>query len=140
MRDVYELGDQILIVTTDRLSAFDRFVTTIPFKGQILNQTAAWWFHKTACHIPNSVLAVPDPNVVIMKRVNVFPIEFIVRGYMTGMLLLLLFSNAVSRNHKYVFMDALQSWKTTILRTHISRRNVQKRSFGASHCDTDHKI
>ena len=74
----------MLIVTTDRLTAFDRYLTTIPFKGQVLNQTSAWWFEKTADLVPNSLIAVPDPNVMIMKKVQVFPVEFVVRGYMTG--------------------------------------------------------
>jgi len=71
-------------VTTDRLTAFDRHIATIPFKGQVLNQISGWWFDKTANEVPNGVIAMPDPNVMIMKKVQVFPVEFVVRGYMTG--------------------------------------------------------
>ena len=84
VRDVYDMGDRMLIVTTDRLTAFDRYLATIPFKGQVLNQTSAWWFDKTADLVPNGVMAVPDPNAIVMKKVQVFPVEFVVRGYMTG--------------------------------------------------------
>lgn len=84
VRDTYELDDKIVIVTTDRQSAFDRLLASIPFKGQVLNQTAAWWFAHTTHIIPNAVLAVPDPNITIMKKCAVFPVEFVVRGFMTG--------------------------------------------------------
>jgi phosphoribosylaminoimidazole-succinocarboxamide synthase len=67
-----------------RQSAFDRLLASIPFKGQVLNQTAAWWFSKTGHIIPNAVLAVPDPNITVMKKCTVFPVEFVVRGFMTG--------------------------------------------------------
>lgn len=84
VRDYYDLGDEILLVTTDRLSAFDRHLAYIPYKGQVLNLTSAWWFEQTASNIPNHLLAVPDPNVIIAKKCTVFPIEFVVRGYITG--------------------------------------------------------
>lgn len=73
-----------MIVTTDRQSAFDRLLASIPFKGQVLNQTAAWWFSNTGHIIPNAVLAVPDPNITVMRKCSVFPVEFVVRGFMTG--------------------------------------------------------
>lgn len=84
MRDTYDLGEQLVIVTTDRQSAFDRLVASIPFKGQVLNQTAAWWFSQTAHIAPNALLSTPDPNVSVMTKCTVFPVEFVVRGYMTG--------------------------------------------------------
>eukprot|EP00879_Flechtneria_rotunda_P005001 GHRR01005277.1.p1 GENE.GHRR01005277.1~~GHRR01005277.1.p1 ORF type:complete len:333 (+),score=55.36 GHRR01005277.1:3-1001(+) len=84
VRDTYELEDKLVIVTTDRQSAFDRLLASIPFKGQVLNQTSAWWFNSTKHIIPNAVLAVPDPNITIMKRCTVFPVEFVVRGFITG--------------------------------------------------------
>jgi phosphoribosylaminoimidazole-succinocarboxamide synthase len=84
VRDTYDLGDKILVVTTDRQSAFDRQLASIPFKGQVLNQTSAWWFEKTEHIVDNAVLDVPDPNVVIMQKCTVFPVEFVVRGFMTG--------------------------------------------------------
>lgn len=84
VRDTYELDDKIVIITTDRQSAFDRLLASIPFKGQVLNQTAAWWFSNTQHIIPNAVLDVPDPNITVMKKCTVFPVEFVVRGFMTG--------------------------------------------------------
>ena len=72
-------------MTTDRQSAFDRLLANVPFKGQVLNQTSAWWFSKTTHIVPNAVLSVPDPNVTIMKKCTVFPVEFVCRGYMTGL-------------------------------------------------------
>lgn len=84
VRDSYDLGDQILLITTDRLTAFDRQLALIPFKGAVLNLTSAWWFEQTANLIPNHIIAVPDPNVVIAKKCSVFPIEFVVRGYISG--------------------------------------------------------
>jgi phosphoribosylaminoimidazole-succinocarboxamide synthase len=126
VRDTYDLGDKLVIVTTDRQSAFDRLLAAIPFKGQVLNQTAAWWMQQTSHIVPNALLAgvcgcgwrgglladgrlasrggwlwsssacikgprqapprpaVPDPNACIMRKCSVFPVEFVVRGFMTG--------------------------------------------------------
>lgn len=84
VRDTYELQDKLILITTDRQSAFDRVLAAIPFKGQVLNQTSAWWFEKTKHIIANHVLDTPDPNVTIGKKCEVFPIEFVVRGYITG--------------------------------------------------------
>ena len=84
VRDSYDLGDQILLVTTDRLTAFDRHLALIPYKGQVLNLISAWWFKQTASIVPNHLLAVPDPNVIVAKKCHVFPIEFVVRGYISG--------------------------------------------------------
>lgn len=84
VRDQYDLGDRIVLVTTDRQSAFDRVLAAIPFKGQVLNLTSAWWFEQTAHILPNHVLTVPDPNVTVGRKCEVFPIEFVVRGYITG--------------------------------------------------------
>lgn len=84
VRDTYDLGDRVLLITTDRLSAFDRQLALIPYKGQVLNLTSAWWFEQTADVVPNHIIALPDPNVVIAKKCRVFPIEFVVRGYITG--------------------------------------------------------
>ena len=84
VRDRYDLGDKFALVTTDRQSAFDRVLATIPFKGQVLNQTGAWWFEQTKDIIANHILEVPDPNVTIAKKCKPFPIEFVVRGFMTG--------------------------------------------------------
>lgn len=84
VRDQYELDEQIVLITTDRQSAFDRVLASIPFKGQVLNLTSAWWFEQTKDIIPNQIISVPDPNVTLAKKCKVFPIEFVVRGYITG--------------------------------------------------------
>ena len=84
VRDQYDLGDQVALITTDRQSAFDRVLASIPFKGQVLNLTSAWWFSQTKHIIPNQVISVPDPNVTLAKKCEVFSIEFVVRGYITG--------------------------------------------------------
>jgi len=84
VRDTYDLGDALLLITTDRQSAFDRNLASIPFKGQVLNMTSAWWFEQTRHIIPNHVLSIPDPNVTLAKKCKVFPIEFVVRGYISG--------------------------------------------------------
>lgn len=84
VRDQYDRGDTLVLVTTDRQSAFDRVLTAIPFKGQVLNLTSAWWFERTQHILPNHVLAIPDPNVTVATKCDVFPIEFVVRGYLTG--------------------------------------------------------
>ncbi|MEA1881444.1 MAG: phosphoribosylaminoimidazolesuccinocarboxamide synthase [Candidatus Marinimicrobia bacterium] len=84
VRDQYDLGNKMALITTDRQSAFDRVLASIPFKGQVLNLTSAWWFGQTKDIIPNQVIDVPDPNVTFAKKCDVFPIEFVVRGYITG--------------------------------------------------------
>ncbi len=88
VRDVYRLGDdeRLLIVTTDRLSAFDRVLTTLPFKGEVLNRITAFWFRKTADVIENHLLDLPDPNVTVARRAQPLPIEVVVRGYLSGSL------------------------------------------------------
>ncbi|XP_057504867.1 phosphoribosylaminoimidazole-succinocarboxamide synthase, chloroplastic isoform X3 [Actinidia eriantha] len=84
VRDIYDGGDYLVLVTTDRQSAFDRVLASIPFKGQVLNETSLWWFNKTQHITPNAVVSVPDKNVTIAKKCSVFPVEFVVRGYVTG--------------------------------------------------------
>ena len=84
VRDRYDLGKTFALITTYRQSAFDRILATIPFKGQVLNQTGAWWFNKTKDIIPNHVIDFPDPNITIAKKCKPFPIEFVVRGFVTG--------------------------------------------------------
>ena len=73
-----------LFVTTDRLSAFDRVLAGVPFKGQVLNQLAAWWFQQTADLVRNHALATPDPNLLIADEATPLPVEVVVRGYITG--------------------------------------------------------
>ena len=84
VRDQYDLGNKVALITTDRQSAFDRVLASVPFKGQVLNLTSAWWFEQTKDIIPNHVIDIPDPNVTLAKKCVVFPIEFVVRGYITG--------------------------------------------------------
>lgn len=85
VRDNYDLPDgRRVIIATDRLSAFDRILCRIPFKGQVLTQTARYWFEATADLCPNHVLSYPDPNVVIARRLRILPVEIVVRGYLAG--------------------------------------------------------
>lgn len=84
VRDSYDLGDSIMLITTDRQSAFDRILASIPYKGQVLNQVSAFWFEATKHIVKNHVISIPDPNVTIAEKCTVFPIEFVVRGYLTG--------------------------------------------------------
>lgn len=85
VRENYDLPDgRRIIISTDRLSAFDRILTSIPYKGQVLTQTARYWFEVTKDICPNHVLEYPDPNVVIGKRLDILPVEIVVRGYLAG--------------------------------------------------------
>ena len=85
VRDNYRLsGKRRLVVTTDRLSAFDRVLGLVPYKGQVLNQLAAWWFDQTRDLIHNHVIVVPDPNVTLARDVTALPVEVVVRGYISG--------------------------------------------------------
>lgn len=85
VRDNYDLPDgRRIIIASDRISAFDRILAAIPFKGQVLTQTARFWFQQTADICPNHVLAYPDPNVVIGRRLNILPVEIVVRDYLAG--------------------------------------------------------
>lgn len=85
VRDWYspEVGKR-LIVTTDRISAFDRVLTALPYKGQVLNQLSLWWFENTKDVIKNHIISSPDPNCILVNEVTPLPIEVIVRGYITG--------------------------------------------------------
>jgi phosphoribosylaminoimidazole-succinocarboxamide synthase len=85
VRTSYRLsGDRRLFVTTDRLSAFDRIVAGVPYKGQVLNQLAAWWFETTKDIVANHALSTPDPNALIGIEAQPLPVEVIVRGRITG--------------------------------------------------------
>lgn len=85
VRDWYTLpGNRRLFITTDRLSAFDRSLAVVPFKGQVLNQLSAWWFAQSTDIVANHVIFVPDPNALVAVVVEPFPVEVIVRGYITG--------------------------------------------------------
>ena len=85
VRENYDLPDgRRIIIATDRLSAFDRILTAIPFKGEILTRIARYWFDATADICPNHVLEYPDPNVVVGTRLDILPVEIVVRGYLAG--------------------------------------------------------
>lgn len=85
VRDCYDLPDgSRILISSDRISAFDRILAAIPFKGQVLTQLARWWFDRTADICPNHVISYPDPNVVIGKRLDILPVEVVVRGYLAG--------------------------------------------------------
>jgi len=85
VRDNYDLADgRRIIIATDRLSAFDRILTKIPCKGQVLTQIARFWFDATRDVCPNHVIDYPDPNVVVCRRLDILPVEIVVRDYLTG--------------------------------------------------------
>lgn len=84
VRDVYLMSQNMAMVATGRQSAFDRHLASVPFKGQVLNQISLWWFEATKHIVPNHVVSSPHPSAVVGRRCTIFPIEFVVRGYMTG--------------------------------------------------------
>ena len=84
VRDSYRVGDKRILIASDRISAFDKVLGTIPFKGQVLTQIAAFWFEKTKHIVPNHVISVPDPSVMVVAECEQLPLEFIMRGYLTG--------------------------------------------------------
>ena len=86
VRENYYLDDKIIMVTTDRVSAFDHILGTIPFKGEVLTQIAKFWFEKTKHIAPNHYISNPDPQVLLTLKANPLPVEIIIRGYITGSL------------------------------------------------------
>ena len=91
VRDCYDLPatpeapeGRRLLISSDRISAFDRILAAIPWKGQVLTQVARWWFDRTADLCPNHVLSYPDPNAVLGRRLTILPVEVVVRGYLAG--------------------------------------------------------
>lgn len=84
VRDIYNRGDHLVLVTTDRLSAFDRILGLVPYKGQVLNQLAAFWFTETQDIVANHLLETPDPNVTVARTCTPLPVEVVVRGYISG--------------------------------------------------------
>lgn len=86
VRDTYLQGERLVLITTDRLSAFDHILTTLPFKGDLLNTLAHFWFQKTAHVVKNHVLDMPDPCVIVGRRADAFKVEFVVRAFLTGSL------------------------------------------------------
>jgi len=85
VRDNYDLPDgRRLIIATDRLSAFDRNIAAIPFKGEVLTQIARFWFDQTEEICPNHVIGYPDPNVLLCRHLDILPVEVVVRDYLAG--------------------------------------------------------
>jgi phosphoribosylaminoimidazole-succinocarboxamide synthase len=84
VRDILDLGGEMVIVTTDRISAFDKVLTTIPYKGEVLNRISLFWFRKTADIIPNHILREVNARTVLVKKYRLLPLEVVVRGYLTG--------------------------------------------------------
>ena len=112
--------DRRLMVTTDRLSAFDRVLAGVPYKGQVLNQLSAWWFEQTTDVIANHVVSVPDPNALLARSARPLPVEVVVRGYITGVTdtsLWGMYAEGARSMYGYDFPDGLR--KNTALPGHI---------------------
>ncbi len=86
VRDNYSRGDRIVMITTDRVSAFDHVLGTIPFKGEVLSRLTAFWFEKVKDIAPTHLVDVPDPSVMVVKKAKALPVEIVIRGYITGSL------------------------------------------------------
>ena len=84
VRDFWQIDGRRILITTDRLSAFDRILTAVPYKGQVLNQLSAFWFEQTSDVVGNHAIAYPDPNVTVAHECEPFPVEVVVRGYISG--------------------------------------------------------
>lgn len=121
VRVSYRLSEtERLFVTTDRLSAFDKIIASVPHKGQVLNQLAAWWFEHTRDVVANHLLEVPDPNVTIGRSAHPLPVEVVVRGYITGVTSTSLwqqYADGARHIYGYDFPDGLR--KNTALPTAI---------------------
>lgn len=111
VRDCYDLPDgSRILIASDRISAFDRILATIPWKGQVLTQTARFWFDHTADLCPNHIISYPDPNVVIGKRLTILPVEIVVRGYLagtTGTSVLTLYKKGLRQMYGHTLPDGL---------------------------------
>lgn len=112
VRDAWPLGGgRRLLVTSDRVSAFDRVLGTIPFKGQVLNQLSAWWFGKTHALVKNHLLTVVDPNAMVVRDAEPLPVEVVVRGFITGVTstsLWTLYKDGVERPYGLDLPEGLQ--------------------------------
>ncbi len=86
VRDNYGRADRIVMVTTDRVSAFDHVLGTIPFKGEVLSRLTLFWFDKVKDIAPTHLLDSPDPSVMVVKKAQALPVEIVIRGYITGSL------------------------------------------------------
>ena len=86
VRDNYTRGDRMVMITTDRISAFDHVLGTIPFKGEVLSRLTTFWFDKVKDIAPTHLLAAPDPSVMVVRQARALPVEIVIRGYITGSL------------------------------------------------------
>ena len=84
VRDVIDLGGEVALIATDRISAFDHVLGTVPYRGQVLNQLAAWWFERIDDLVPSHIVSIPDPNVTIGRKCHTLPVEVVVRGRLSG--------------------------------------------------------
>ncbi|MEO1270054.1 MAG: phosphoribosylaminoimidazolesuccinocarboxamide synthase [Myxococcota bacterium] len=84
VRDIYVVGDRRILITTDRVSAFDRVLGLIPYKGQVLNQLSVWWFNHLSDLVQTHLIHSPDPNIVVTREAQPLPVEVVVRGFITG--------------------------------------------------------
>ncbi len=84
VRDCYTLEDKRILIATDRISAFDRILDFIPYKGQVLTLLSKFWFEKTADIVPNQMISVPHANVMVAHNAQPIPLEIVVRGYISG--------------------------------------------------------
>lgn len=87
VRDLYDLGSQIIIVTTDRVSAFDKVLGTVPFKGELLTEQACFWLNRTKNIVNNHLTERLDAQVLLCQKAEPIHVEFVVRGYFAGSLL-----------------------------------------------------
>lgn len=121
VRASWACGEQRrLIVTTDRLSAFDRVLAGVPFKGQVLNQLAAFWFEQVGDLVNHHAISVPDPNALLAREARPLPVEVVVRGHITGVTdtsLWGMYADGARSMYGYSFPDGLR--KNTALPTHI---------------------
>ena len=112
VRDCYDVDNNTrLLITSDRISAFDQILAVIPWKGQVLTQLARYWFEKTADIAQNHVISYPDPNVVLGRRLTILPVEIVVRGYLAGTTstsILTLYSKGLRRMYGHHLPDGLR--------------------------------
>lgn len=115
VRDNYNLPDgRRVIVASDRLSAFDRILTAIPLKGEVLTQLARYWFDATADICPNHVIDYPDPNVLICRKLEILPVEMVVRDYMagtTGTSIWTLYKQGKREMYGHVFPEGMREYQ-----------------------------
>ena len=113
VRDNYDLPDgRRIIVASDRISAFDRILAAIPWKGMVLTQTARFWFEATRDICANHVLDYPDPNVVVARRLDILPVEIVVRGYLagtTGTSILTMYKAGARMMYGHFFPDGMRA-------------------------------